>query len=64
MNTERLTAVMERLTNNTVLGELLDPISDALERVRGCHAYTRVFEYGRLYRFGGTAPSARHGYVA
>jgi Transposase DDE domain len=42
MNTERLTALMDSLTNNTVLGELLEPISDALARVRGSAAFARV----------------------
>ncbi len=42
MNTERLTALMNSLTNQTVLGELLEPISDALARVRGGDALFRV----------------------
>jgi len=42
MNTERLTALMDSLTNQTVLGELLAPVSDALARVRGSDAFSRV----------------------
>ncbi len=42
MNTGRLTALMNSLMNNTVLGELLEPLSDALARVRGSDAFKRV----------------------
>ncbi len=40
VNTKRLTAVMDRLTNHTVLGELLAPLSNALARVRKPDANT------------------------
>ncbi len=42
MNTERLTALMDSLTTQTVLGELLAPVSDALARVRGSDTLARV----------------------
>ena len=42
MNTKRLTAVMDRLTDHTVLGELLAPVGDALARVRKPDANTSV----------------------
>ncbi|WP_200348862.1 hypothetical protein [Halochromatium glycolicum] len=42
MNTDRLHAVMKTLTDDTVLGALLDPVERALERVRGRHGFTRV----------------------
>lgn len=40
--TKRLTALMDSLTNQTVLGELLAPMTDALARVRGSDALSRV----------------------
>jgi len=42
VNTKRLTAVMDRLTNHTVLGELLAPVADALTRVRNADANASV----------------------
>ena len=42
MNTNRLTAVMNSLTNQTVLGDLLAPVIQALAWVRGSDACTRV----------------------
>lgn len=42
VNTKRLTAVMDRLTNHTVLGELLAPIAAALARVRNADANVSV----------------------
>ena len=42
VNTKRLTAVMDRLTDHTVLGELLAPVGDALARVRKPDANTSV----------------------
>ncbi len=43
MDTERLTAVMDSLMNQTVLGELLAPVVDALAQIRGTHTVSRVF---------------------
>ena len=42
MDIERLTAVMDSLMNQTVLGELLAPMARALTRVRGAGAVSRV----------------------
>jgi hypothetical protein len=42
MGTERLSALRQRLTHETVLGELLAPAHRALERVRGVAALSRV----------------------
>jgi hypothetical protein len=52
MNTERLTALMDSLTNNTVLGELLEPVSDALARVRGSAAFARVLNMENFITLG------------
>jgi len=52
MNTERLTALMDSLTNNTVLGELLEPVSDALARVRGSDAFNRVLDMEKFISLG------------
>ena len=52
MNTERLTALMDSLTNNTVLGELLEPVSDALARVRGSAAFARVLNMENFFTLG------------
>ena len=43
MNTERLTALMDRLTNQTVLSELLAPIANALAGIRNADANASVF---------------------
>jgi len=42
VHTKRLTAVMDRLTTHTVLGELLAPVAEALERVRNADANASV----------------------
>ena len=52
MNTERLTALMDSLTNHTVLGELLAPVSDALARVRGSAAFARVLNMENFITLG------------
>ena len=52
LNTERLTALMDSLTNNTVLGELLEPVSDALARVRGSAAFARVLNMENFITLG------------
>ncbi len=52
MNTKRLTALMESLLNQTVLGELLAPVTKALARVRGSHAFTRVLSMADFITLG------------
>ena len=52
MNTERLTALMDSLTNHTVLGELLAPVSDALARVRSSAAFARVLNMENFITLG------------
>jgi len=42
VNTERLTALMDSLTNQTVFGEMLGPLTEALVRVRDSDAFSRV----------------------
>jgi len=42
VDTERLTAVMDSLMNQTVLGELLAPVTRALAQVRGTNTVSRV----------------------
>ena len=42
MDTERLTAVMNSLMNQTVLGELLAPVARALAQIRGTDTVSRV----------------------
>ncbi len=49
---ERLSALMDSLTNNTVLGELLQPVSDALAQVRGSDAFARVLNMGNFIALG------------
>jgi len=49
---ERLTALMDSLINNTVLGELLEPLSDALARVRGADAFSRVLSMADFIALG------------
>jgi hypothetical protein len=43
---------MDSLTNNTVLGELLEPVSDALARVRGSNALSRVLSMADFIGLG------------
>lgn len=52
MITERLTALMDSLTNQTVLGELLAPMTDALARVRGSDALSRVLSMADFIALG------------
>ncbi len=52
MNTKRLTALMDSLLNQTVLGELLAPVTKALARVRGSHAFTRVLSMADFITLG------------
>jgi len=52
MNTERLTSLMDSLTNNTVLGELLEPVSNALGRVRGADVFNRVLNMEHIISLG------------
>lgn len=49
---ERLTALMDSLTNNTVLGDLLEPLFDALARVRGADAFSRVLSMADFIALG------------
>ena len=50
--TERLTALMDSLINNTVLGDLLEPLSDALARVRDADAFSRVLSMADFIALG------------
>jgi len=52
MNTERLHALMESLTNQTVLGELLAPVSNALTQVRDTDAMSRVLSMADFIGLG------------
>ena len=52
MNTERLSALMKTLTQRTVLGELLAPVSRALAHVRGTDAMSRVLSMADLIGLG------------
>ena len=52
MNTERLRALMKSLTNQTVLGELLAPASNALARVRDTDAMSRVLSMADFIGLG------------
>lgn len=52
MDTERLTAVMDSLMNQTVLGELLAPIARALAQVRGTDAVSRVLSMADFIGLG------------
>ena len=52
MNTERLTALMDRLTNQTVLGELLAPVANALGQVRDADAVSRVLSMADFVGLG------------
>jgi hypothetical protein len=52
VDTERLTAVMDSLMNQTVLGELLAPMARALTRVRGADAVSRVLSMADFIGLG------------
>ena len=52
MNTKRLTAVMNRLTNETVLGDLLAPVIQALAWVRGSDTVGRVLSMADFITLG------------
>jgi len=52
MNAKRLTAMMNRLTNETVLGDLLAPVIRALAWVRGSHAVGRVLSRADFITLG------------
>lgn len=52
MNTERLSALMKSLTHQTVLGELLAPVSRALARVRDTDAMSRVLSMADFIALG------------
>ena len=52
MNTERLRALMKSLTHQTVLGELLAPVSRALARVRDTDAMSRVLSMADFIGLG------------
>jgi hypothetical protein len=52
MITERLTALMDSLTNQTVLGELLAPVTHALGQVRGSDACSRVLSMADFIGLG------------
>ena len=52
MITERLTALMDSLTNQTVLGELLAPVTNALRQVRGSNARSRVLSMADFIALG------------
>ncbi len=52
MDTERLTAVMDSLMNQTVLGELLAPMARALAQVRGTDAVSRVLSMADFIGLG------------
>jgi hypothetical protein len=49
---ERLTALMNSLTNQTVLGELLAPVTNALGQVRGSDALSRVLSMADFIALG------------
>ena len=52
MITERLTSLMDSLTNQTVLGELLAPVTNALRQVRGSNARSRVLSMADFIALG------------
>jgi len=52
MKQRRLEPVMKTLTNDTVLGELLDPVVDALDRVRYQPKVFRGLKMGELISLG------------
>ena len=52
MNSERLRALMKNLTHQTVLGELLAPVSRALARVRDTDAMSRVLSMADFIALG------------
>ena len=52
MINERLTALMDSLTNQTVLGELLAPVTNALRQVRGSDALSRVLSMADFIGLG------------
>ncbi|WP_313950210.1 transposase [Accumulibacter sp.] len=52
MDTERLTAVMDSITNQTVLGELLAPVARALAKVRDTAAVSRVLSMADFVGLG------------
>ena len=59
MDTERLTAVMDSLMNQTVLGELLAPVARALGQVRDTDAVSRVLSMTDFFALG-VLPGPRH----
>ena len=52
MTNQRLTALMDRLTNNTVLGELLAPVSDILSRIRHADGNAQVLSMWAFIALG------------
>jgi hypothetical protein len=52
VDTERLTAVMDSLMNQTVLGELLAPVARALAQVRDTDAVSRVLSMADFIGLG------------
>ena len=52
MDTERLTAVMDSLMNQTVLGELLAPVARALAQIRGTDTVSRVLSMADFIGLG------------
>ena len=55
MDTKRLTAVMDSLMNQTVLGELLAPVARALTQVRDTDAGSRVLSMADFIGLGVSA---------
>jgi hypothetical protein len=52
VDTERLTAVMDSLMNQTVLGELLAPVARALAQIRGTDTVSRVLSMADFIGLG------------
>ena len=52
MNAERLSALMDRLTNNTVLGDLLAPLFKALARIRNADGNAYVLSMKAFIALG------------